>query len=181
MRVLVLLADGCEEMEAVILIDVLRRANWEVTATSIESQKAIRASRGVGLEADVQFDEVDYSTYDLLVLPGGLGGVERLAAHAGVLEALAYFDTQKKWIGAICAAAVVLSKAGVLEHRAFTCYPSIEQELPEVAAWVDQAVVIDAHLITAQGPGSAFEFALTLIAQIADSEQAASVRAALLL
>ena len=98
MRVLVLLADGCEEMEAVILIDVLRRANWEVTAASIESQKAIRASREVGLEADVQFDEVDYSTYDLLVLPGGLGGVERLAAHTGVLEALAYFDEQKKWI-----------------------------------------------------------------------------------
>ena len=86
MRVLVLLADGCEEMEAVILIDVLRRANWEVTAASIESQKAIRASRGVGLEADVQFDEVDYSTYDLLVLPGVSVGLSVWQRMQGCLK-----------------------------------------------------------------------------------------------
>lgn len=180
MKALIPLANGCEEMEAVIIIDTLRRAEWAVTTAGL-TVGTIVASRGVNLVPDTTWDRIDPNNFDILLLPGGFGGTQALCQHAGVQRALRDFDKRKKWIGAICAAALALNEAGILKGKRFTCYPGVEGKLPADVQPVDERVVVDGHLITSQGPGTAFEFALKVIAECASPNAAASVRAGLLL
>ncbi|MBC8206784.1 MAG: DJ-1/PfpI family protein [Kiritimatiellales bacterium] len=161
-RVLIPVANGSEEMETVILADVLRRASWEVVLAGIQGNGPITASRGVRLVPDEQWEKLDLSTFDMLVLPGGLGGTEALCANDGVQEALRIFNIEELWIGAICAAPLALHKAGVLRKRAFTCYPGTEEKMKR-ADRSDDPVVVDGHIVTSQGPGTAIPFALKLI------------------
>ncbi len=104
-----------------------------------------------------------------------------LSEHLGVQQALRDFNEKGKWIGSICAAALALHAAGILEGKKFTCYPGVEQKLPSHVQPVNEAVVVDGHLITSQGPGTAFEFALKVIAECSSPNTAAEVRAGLLL
>lgn len=180
MKALVAIANGSEEMEAVIIIDTLRRAEFEVTVAGLTAGP-IEASRGVKLVADVLWDEIDPNAFDILLLPGGFGGTEAFMQHAGVQQALRDFNAAGKWVGCICAAALALNEAGILAGKKFTCYPGVEQKLPADVQPVDEIVVVDRHLITSQGPGTAFEFALKVIAECGSPHLSAEVRAGLLL
>ncbi|AKJ64315.1 DJ-1 family glyoxalase III [Kiritimatiella glycovorans] len=178
-RILIVLAEGCEEMEAVIAMDVLRRAGLETVAAGLEPG-VVTASRGTKLCPDCAWNEADPGAFDMLILPGGMGGAERLCGHEGVLETLRAFDRDGTWIGAICAAALVLHRAGILTGKRFTCYPGIEEKMSGVTRSAEP-VVVDRHLITSQGPGTAFEFALRIIAELHSPRKADEVRRELLL
>ncbi len=155
------LADGVEEMEAVIIIDVLRRAEWEIVSVGLKSGP-VTASRGVVLVPDKVWHEVDPATFDWLILPGGLPGTQRMIADQRVLQALQTHARAEKKIGAICAAPTVLHAAGLLRGQAITSHPSVAERLGDTRRSNDR-VVIDGNYITSQGPGTAFEFALALV------------------
>ena len=180
MKTLVPIANGSEEMEAVIIIDTLRRAQFEVTVAGLTAG-TIEASRGVMLVPDTTWDRINPSDFDILLLPGGFGGTEALMRHAGVQQAIRDFNASGKWFGSICAAALALNEAGVLEGKRFACYPGVEAKLPPDVQPVEEAVVVDGHLITSQGPGTAFEFALKVIAECGSPNLSADVRSGLLL
>lgn len=180
MKALVPIANGSEEMEAVIIIDTLRRAEWKVTVVGLE-EGAVEASRGVKFVPDTTWDEIDPNEYDALILPGGFGGTMAFSEHLGILKALQEFDKKGKWIGSICAAALALQAAGILRGKKFTCYPGVVDKLPEGLEYRGEHVVVDGHLITSQGPGTAFDFALKFIEECTSPSAAASVRRGLLL
>jgi 4-methyl-5(b-hydroxyethyl)-thiazole monophosphate biosynthesis len=162
---LVPMANGVEEMEAVIIIDVLRRARWNVVTAAIDTDVVV-ASRGVRLLADTPWTAVAPDSFDMLILPGGAAGVATLKTHAGVIEAIQRFcRTPGKIVAAICAAPLALQAAGVLRGRRVTCHPAVSAELVE-GTRMDDAVVSDDNLVTSQGPGTTFEFALTLVAKV---------------
>ncbi len=178
-QTLIPLAEGVEEMEAVIVADTLVRAQWPVTLVGLQPG-IVTASRGVKLQPDTIWDEIDPTTYDVIILPGGAGGAERLAADRRIAAALHTFHSQDKWIAAICAApAVVLHAFGITMARRATCYPGLEAGL-DGTDWQEDRVVVDDHIVTSRGPGTAFEFALTLIRLIDGNEAADKVAAGML-
>ena len=160
-RALVPLANGVEEMEAVIVIDTLRRARWEVVSVGITG-KTLIASRGVRLVADAEWPEINPESFDVLALPGGREGTRALCSDPKLQDLIRRFVKLDKWIGAICAAPLALQSAGILDGRRVTCHPGVREELTATPRLEDR-VVVDGHLVTSQGPGTAFEFALTLI------------------
>jgi 4-methyl-5(b-hydroxyethyl)-thiazole monophosphate biosynthesis len=169
-KVLVPLADGCEEMEATVIIDILRRAGWEVTSAGI-SGTVVTASRGVRLIPDAAWDDIDPATFDVLALPGGGPGSEALAADSRVLDTVRAFAGEQKLVAAICAAPLALQAAGVLEGRTATCHPGVRSDLT-VPTVSDARVVVDGMIVTSQAPGTAFEFALALV-ELIDGRPAA--------
>lgn len=171
-RTLIPMTDGSEEMEAVIMIDVLRRAGWTVVTAGVP-HVCITASRGVRLQTDTPWAEVESQRFDLLALPGGMQGVRTLAAHPGVREAVRRQDHEGRWLAAICAGPLVLQAAEVIGHRRVTCHPAIRGELRN--PWCPDRVVVDGHLVTSQGPGTALEFALTLVRVLGGRELARTV------
>ncbi|MFP4146286.1 MAG: DJ-1 family glyoxalase III [Halorhodospira sp.] len=175
-RVLVPLAHGCEELEAVTVIDLLRRAGAEVVAAGLEPG-VVRASRGVLLSPDTELETVLEQPFDLIVLPGGAAGAERLEGDARLSRLLREQNERAGWIGAICAAPRVLAKVGVLQGRRATAFPGhLEQYGIEPE---ERTVMIDGNLITSRGPGTAMDFALRLIEAIYGEEKAAEVEGAL--
>ena len=168
-RVLIPVANGSEEMETVILVDVLRRAGWDVVLASIQGEGPVTASRGLKLLPDACWETLDLLSFDILALPGGAGGTQALCKNDGVQEALRIFNIEEMWIAAICAAPLALHQAGVLKNRAFTCYPGTEKEM-ERDDRSDDPVVVDSHIVTSQGPGTAIAFALKLIELIDGAE-----------
>ena len=179
-KVLVPLADGSEEMEAVIIIDTLRRAGFSVTSASLGTSRTLTASRGVVLVADELWESVTPETFDAIVLPGGADGTAAMIACPGLLNAIQWFVKAGKLIGAICAAPLALQSAGVLEGRHVTCHPAVAESLTQ-AARSTKRVVQDGNLITSQGPGTAFEFALAVITKLEGQPVADSVEAGLIL
>ena len=125
---LVPLANGVEEIEAVIIIDTLRRATWEVTSAGIAAQ-VITASRGVRLMPDAAWNDVKPKSYDVLVVPGGLGGTKRLCETKAVLDVIKSFHADGKVIAAICAGPLVLQAAGILDGIRVTCHPGVASDL----------------------------------------------------
>lgn len=178
-KALVLLADGTEEMEAVITIDTLRRARWDVVAAGVTGT-TITASRGVKIVCDTTLEAVKHAPFDVLVLPGGAVGTQTMAGHAGVLSLVRTFMADGRTVAAICAAPLVLQAAGVLAGRRATCHPAVREDLTETEPLHDR-VVIDGKLITSQGPGTTFEFALAIIASIDGEAAAKSVKTGLVL
>lgn len=168
--VLVPLANGVEEMEAVIIVDVLRRAQWTVTTAGVDDGVLI-ASRGVRLVPDKRWDDIRPADFDILMIPGGAGGVDRLKADARVLEAVRLFTQAGKRIGAVCAGPLVLQAAGILAGRRVTCHPGAAKDLTVTPRLTDR-VVVDGTLVTSQGPGTSFEFALAMIRLVDGAEKA---------
>ena len=171
-KVYVFLADGFEDVEALIPIDVLRRGGVEVVTISTTIFPLVESAHGVNMEADLQFDQVDYSDADLLMLPGGMPGASNLFAHEGVREALmAQFKAGKK-IAAICASpAVVLAPLGILKGKKATCYPGFEKALAEAGAtYTGDLVTVDGNITTAEGPAAAFPYAYELLTQLVDKQ-----------
>ena len=159
-KVLVPLAQGCEELEAVTVIDILRRAGVEVVSAGLDAQP-VRASHGTTLVPDTTLDAALKHGYDMVVLPGGLPGTTHLRNDARILDLVKRMAQQGKYVAAICAAPSVLAAAGLLDGKRATCYPTCLDEFPRVNLQT-AAVVEDGKLITSRGPGTAMDFALAL-------------------
>lgn len=160
--VLVTLAQGCEELEAVTIIDLLRRADIEVVTASLDGDQ-ITGSRGVVLVADVDLQSVLDRDFDMIVLPGGGPGAENLDRDPRIRTLLKRHSEQGRFIAAICAAPKVLASAGLLEGRRATSYPGILEAAPGGAKLTTEAVEVDGRIVTSRGPGTAMDFALELI------------------
>ena len=171
-KVLVPLAEGCEELEAVTVIDLLRRAGVEVVTAALQPGP-VTASRGVVLLPDTLLEEVQEQDFDMLVLPGGGGGARRLSEDprvAALLKRMAQ-DAQR-WTAAICAAPQVLAGAGLLEGRRVTAYPgALDGTQVDGLTVTGAAVEQDGRLVTSRGPGTAMDFALTLVGLLCGEEQ----------
>ncbi|MCW8847797.1 MAG: DJ-1/PfpI family protein, partial [Sedimenticola sp.] len=163
-RVLIPLAQGCEELEAVTIIDLLRRASIDVTTAGLEPGPVV-ASRGVTLLPDRLLDEVMEETFQMIVLPGGLPGADHLNNDPRIRMLLQRISGEQGYTAAICAAPKVLASAGLLAGRRATGYPGVLDSLRLNDVTIDpSAVVRDGPIITSRGPGTAMDFALELIA-----------------
>lgn len=177
--VLVPLAPGCEELEAITIVDLLRRAGIEAVSAGLDDQP-VRASRGTVLVPDVALDDVLDREFDMVALPGGQPGANNLAAEPRIIDLLRRHHRNGRYVAAICAAPRVLAAAGLLEGRRVTSFPGALDDM-QVAAlrYTTQAVVVDANIITSRGPGTAMDFALTLIELLTDRATRDSVEGAL--
>ncbi len=176
-KVLVPIADGIEEIEAITIIDTLRRGNVGVTVASV-GQQAVTASRGVKLLADKLLNQCLDVLWDMIVLPGGMPGAEHLRDHPTLIEMLQRQRNENRYYGAICASpAVVLQTHGLLNGLRATCYPSMLDQLENA---VDERVVVDLPCITSQGPGTAMEFAIKLVEILAGEDMAEQVASGML-
>ncbi len=160
MKVLVLLADGFEEVEALAPVDILRRAEIDVETLSIMDGREVKGAHGVPVIADAQLQGNEEA--DAIVLPGGLPGATNLAADPRVLEIVTRHYESGKIVSAICAAPLVLDTAGVLAEKNFTCYPGFQENI-KFGHYQNEAVVIDGNVVTGRGPGYAMKFALALV------------------
>lgn len=177
--VLVPLAQGCEELEAVTIIDLLRRAGINVVTAGLDGN-AVRASRGVMLVPDVELDTALERNYDMVVLPGGAEGANNLNNDTRINELLKAMADSGRFTAAICAAPKVLAASGVLDGRQATCYPGhIDRDNPQQIRLSDDPVVVDGKVITSRGPGTAMDFALTLIETLAGKAKRDEVEAGL--
>jgi 4-methyl-5(b-hydroxyethyl)-thiazole monophosphate biosynthesis len=176
-RVLVPLAEGFEELEAVSVIDLLRRAGVEVVTAGL-AEGAVRASRGTRVLPDATLAALAGQTWDMIVLPGGLPGADHLAADTRLRDLLLDHAGAGRWTAAICAAPKVLVAHGLLEGRRATAYPGVLEAAGHGDA-VAEAVVRDGEVITSRGPGTAMDFALALIELLAGREKRDEVEAAL--
>jgi 4-methyl-5(b-hydroxyethyl)-thiazole monophosphate biosynthesis len=162
-RILCLLADGFEETEAVATIDVLRRAGCLVDLVSMNDNRVVMGSHNIELIADRAWDP-DLRDYDLLFLPGGQPGTNNLAADPRVLGIVHEYFVQNKWVTAICAAPLVLAKAGIIKGKRVTSYPTDKQnEIYADATYLEDLVVQDGNIITSRGVGTVLDFAYTLV------------------
>lgn len=178
-RVLVPLAQGCEELEAVTIIDLLRRAGIEVTSAGLNAG-SVTASRGVTLIPDTDLESALKSDYDMIVLPGGLPGADHLDDDERIRSILRKMSDDNKYIAAICAAPKVLANAGVLAGKTATSYPGFLDGLGlSDTTLSNEAVVRDGKVITSRGPGTAIDFALELIEVLSGEEKRNEVETAL--
>jgi len=160
-KVLVPLAVGFEEIEAITIVDVLRRAGLEVVMASLEGLH-VKGAHGIEVVADTLLETIEASTFDMVVLPGGLPGATNLAKDTKVLALLQAFDKEKKYIAAICAAPLALKSAGVLKNH-YTCYPSFENHILHDGYTDTSTIVCDENIITSQGPSTAMIFSIKLV------------------
>ncbi len=161
MQILVPAAHGSESLETVTLVNVLRRAELDVSLTSVEESTALNMTRGVRIQADCCFADIQDQTFDAIILPGGENGAGTLGSHKALIAKLSEQRLAHRWYGGICAApALSLSPNGLLDGKQATCHPQFREKLLH---FVDRAVVIDGHCITSQGAGTGLEFALTWV------------------
>ena len=178
-HVLVPVADGTEELEAVAIIDILRRADAKVTVASVSGKKTITASRGVVLVADTLVEQCIDDEYDLVVLPGGIPGAEHLRDSESLVRILKKQKEKDLLYGAICASpAVILEHHGLLLERQATCHPAFTNQLTDTGR-TDERVVVDGNCVTSKGAGTAVEFALALVEQLYDGIKRDEVAATL--
>lgn len=174
-KAIVFLADGCEMVEALTPVDLLRRVGVVVETVSINDTEMIESSHKVLIKADKVFDENVADDADMVVLPGGMPGTLNLRAHAGVAKIVTDFHKEGKFVAAICAAPSVLGELGVLQGKKATCYPSFEEKLMGADVIMDE-VAVDGNVITSRGMGTAIPFALALVEALLDKETAAKLQ-----
>lgn len=177
-QALIPLADGVEEMEAVILADVLRRADWTVVTAGIAGD-VVTAARGTRLVSDRNWKAIEPMNFDALVIPGGAGGVSALRRFTPILDAVKSFMAEGRLVAAVCAAPLILMDAGVLAGRRFTAHPAVFEELP-ASGRSSERVVVDGRLVTSRAPGTCFEFALSLISLVDGPDKARTLAGAML-
>lgn len=178
--VLIPLAKGFEEIEAVSIIDVLRRAQIDVIVASLDHEALVLGANGIVVEADVSLENVVTDILDMIILPGGVDGTYALAENKIVQNILKEMDTAGKNIGAICAAPFALHKAGVLKQN-YTCYPSFEEQIREDGYQGDNAMVVeDGNIMTSRGPGTSICFALQIVKKLKGQEMYEALKSGLL-
>ena len=174
-KVCVLLAEGFEEIEALTVVDLLRRARIYVDTAAVADEYMVH---GIAVQTEDLFSEVDFEDFDMLVLPGGLPGTTNLGDHSGVRKVIRDFAEKDKYIAAICAAPTLLGSLGLLKGKRATCYPSMEKQISG-AVLTGAPVMSDGNIITGQGVGAAIEFALNLIAVLMGDEKAQEIAEAI--
>ena len=178
-RILVPLAEGFEEIETVTIVDVLRRAELDVTLAGVGKDEIVLGSRGMRLAPDLAWSDVKPAEFDVIVLPGGMGGTLRMIDEPSLLAALAASNAAGKLTAAICAAPLVLEAAGVIGDRAVTAHPSVHERLAERDVRAGERVVHSGNLLTSQGPGTALEFALAIVRELRGAPLAGELAAAM--
>ena len=173
-KIAIFMANGCEEIEGLTVVDNLRRVNLDITMVSITGSKSVTGSHTITFEADELFENVNFDEFDGIVLPGGMPGTLHLGAHAGVMEQVVKFAEAGKLVSAICAAPSVLGEAGILQGKKATSYPGFEDKLTG-AITSTEGVVVDGNIITSRGMGTAIDFSLAIIAYYLGEETAADL------
>ena len=173
--VYMLLGTGFEETEAVAPLDLLRRAGIRVLTVGING-KTVYGGHGIGIEADITLEEMDLCDMEMIILPGGLGGVASILASQEALDAVRFAYENQKFTAAICAGPTILAKLGITEGKHVTCYPGCEDQMTGAIYHADQAAVTDGNIITGTSAGCAIPFGLALIAALKGNEAAAQIQ-----
>jgi 4-methyl-5(b-hydroxyethyl)-thiazole monophosphate biosynthesis len=156
------LAEGFEEIEAITIIDVLRRAGIETIIVSVTGHHEIEGAHGIIVTADKLFEDTDYEEAGMIILPGGMPGSANLKDHVGLRNKIIQLHGEDKLLGAICAAPMVFGALGLLEGEKATCYPGFEEHLTD-AEVTGNNVEVSGKIVTGKGPGAAMEFALKIV------------------
>ncbi|KAL1501443.1 hypothetical protein ABEB36_006760 [Hypothenemus hampei] len=183
-KALVFLGPGAEEMEFVISVDVLRRGGINVLVAGLPDANIIKCSRDVNIKPDIGISEAtSQGPYDVIVLPGGLGGSKAMAESSLVGELLKQQESSGKWIAAICAAPTALKAHGIAIGKTVTSYPAMKAQMEDGGKYnyKEDNVVVDGNIITSRGPGTAFEFGLTIVDKLVGKDKASEVAKAMLL
>ena len=167
----IFMADGCEEIEGLTVVDLVRRAGIEIEMISVSGEKNVTGSHKIAFQTDVSKADADFASYDGIVLPGGMPGTTHLMEDDTVNRVIKEFATSGKLVAAICAAPSVLGNAGLLEGKKATCYPGVESKLTG-ADFVTDPVAKDGNIITSRGLGTAIEFAAEIVAYLIDVDAA---------
>ena len=168
--VLLYLADGFEEVEAITVYDLLKRAEIDVRTVSIMEQREVEAAHGLKIYADVLFDDADPEECEMMVLPGGMPGAKYLSKHEGLVAQLGSFIENDKWVAAICAApALVLNGNGLIAGKRATCFPGMKAKM-DGTEYLEDTVVVDGKIITSRAPATAMAFGLEIIRQLKGEE-----------
>jgi protein deglycase len=167
----VYLAEGFEEIEAVSIIDILRRADLEVLVISVTEKKEVMGAHQLKIVADLLFDQVNFNEIYMIVLPGGMPGAANLNAHAGLKAIIKQFNSENKLLAAICAAPLVYGNLGILEGKQAVCYPGFEKYLTGAEVLLDP-VIESGNVITGRGPAVAIQFALKIVEKVVSAEKA---------
>ena len=178
--ILIHLATGFEETEAVTIIDVLRRANLDVTTVSVTDTLKVTGAHNITIEADQVYDEVDYNMATMIILPGGMPGTTNLLNHIGLAGQLKRFYEEKKFIAAICAAPMILGSLGFLQNRKAVCYPGFESKLTG-ATVLNAPFMVDGNIVTGRGVGTALAFSLEIVRLLKGEHLASELRTALVI
>lgn len=173
--VAILLGKGFEESEAIVPADLLRRAGLDVRLVALEGTE-VAGSHGITVKADLTLDQVDPDELEMLVLPGGLGGVAAIQGSLGALALIDQASARGVYLAAICAAPTILARVGILDRRSAVCYPGMEEDMGSAVVDKGASVVVDGHIITGRAAGSAFDFGLRLVAILKGANTAEDVR-----
>ncbi|MDO4333453.1 MAG: DJ-1/PfpI family protein [Eubacteriales bacterium] len=172
-RIGVFFAEGYEEIEALTVVDLCRRAGIEVCMVSVDGSETATGSHGIGVKMDAALAQVDFDTLDMIVLPGGMPGTKNLEKDDRLMAQLDSFYDNGKWIAAICAAPSIFAHRGYLKGRKATCYPSFEKELAEAGvALAGTSAAEDGKVITGQAMGGAIDFGLKIVEKLISPEAA---------
>ena len=172
--VYMLLGTGFEETEAIAPLDLLRRAGVEITTVGING-KVVYGSHHIGIEADLELGQMDLSRLDMIVLPGGLGGVASIKASEKALDAVRFAYENGKYVAAICAGPTILAILGITDGKNATCYPGCESQMGSAIIHENAAAVTDGKIITGTSAGCAIPFGLQLIAALKGQEAADAI------
>lgn len=172
-------AEGYEEIEALTVVDMCRRAGINIQMVSVTGERKVTGSHKIAVEMDLLFDEVDFDSLDMIVLPGGMPGTRNLEAHTGLMALVEAFNREGKWIAAICAAPSIFGHKGLLKGRKACSYPGFEKDL-EGAEVVFDSVAVSDHVITSRGMGCAIDFSLAIIGKLCGEEKAQELAKAII-
>ncbi|MCH4191903.1 MAG: DJ-1/PfpI family protein [Butyrivibrio sp.] len=173
-RTAIFIAEGFEEIEALTVVDLLRRAEIEIQMVSINGNRTVTGSHGITVQCDTLFEKVDFESLDMIILPGGNPGTKHLDEFAPLKEEIRVFDQQKKYISAICAAPGILGRMGLLKGRKACSYPTTEDQLDGADVQRTETVISD-HILTSRGMGTAIAFGLAIIERFQTAEKAESL------
>lgn len=170
MTVYTMLADGFEEVEALAVVDVLKRAELDVQMVSTTGQRLVAGAHNIGVFADIHFEEADFDKCDMIFLPGGMPGTLNLKNHKGLAEQIESFHKTGKRLAAICAAPSILGEMGILEGKRAICFPGFEKTL-KGAELTDEKVVTDGTVFTSKGMGTAIDLGLEIVKYLVSEEK----------
>lgn len=173
-KLAIFLADEFEEIEGLTVVDICRRAGLEIDMVSISESLTVTGSHKIEVKADKLLSQVDFTEYDMLVLPGGLGGTKRLGDCKALMKQVDDFVAKNKWIAAICAAPTIFGKRGLLQGKKAGCYPGMEDGLLGAKVSMDE-VSVDGTIITSRGMGTSIAFALKIVEVFAGKETTESL------
>lgn len=179
MKILVFLGEGFEEVEAVTVVDYLRRMEIFVDMVSITRDNIVRGSHNINVTTDKLLDELDVQSYDGVIIPGGMPGAANLRDNNDVIDIVKSMNYENKLVAAICAGPIVLAKADIIENKNITSFPGFEKELPDSNYKADP-VVIDGNIITARGPYFAVDFAIEIIRYLLGDKKAEMLKSDIL-